>query len=229
MAGGLATRLRPLTDAVPKAMVDIQGKPFLEYQLDLLRRNGVDDIVLCVGHLADQVREHFGDGRALGVRLQYSDEGLKLMGTSGALKKAQPLLAEMFFVLDGDSYLALDYRGIMTGFEGRDKLALMVVYKNHDRYDKSNTAIDGGMVTAYDRGQKIPGLVHIHAGLSVLRREALALIPGDRPSSQDELWSGLIARGQLMAFTASSRFYEVGSVSGLAEFRRRAKQGVFQC
>lgn len=227
LAGGLATRLRPLTDAVPKVMVDIQGKPFLRYQLDLLRKNDVNDIVLCVGHLADKVREHFGDGKAFGVRIRYSDEGPHLMGTAGALKKAQPMLAKMFLVLDGDSYLALDYKKIMTSFKDRDKLALMVVYKNHDRYDKSNTTIDGDMVKAYDRSRKIPGMVHIHAGLSVLRREALALIPSDRSSSQDELWSELIASDQLMAFTAPGRFYEVGSISGLAEFRQQAEQGVF--
>ncbi len=219
LAGGLATRLQPLTDTVAKAMVDVRGRPFLEYQLDLFRKNGVDDAVLCVGHLSDQIRAHFGDGKAFGVRIRYSDEGPRLMGTAGALKTAEPLLSEKFFVLDGDSYLPLDYREIMAAFEKSGRLGLMVVYENHDRYDKSNAAVAGGRVTAYDRSGKTPGLVSIHAGLSVLRREALASIPADRPSAQDELWSGLIARDQLAAFPASARFHEIGSAAGLAEFR----------
>jgi NDP-sugar pyrophosphorylase family protein len=219
LAGGLATRLQPLTDAVAKSMVDIRGKPFLEYQLELFKKNGVEDVVLCVGHLADQIRARFGDGAAFGVRIRCSDDGARPMGTAGALKKAETLLSESFFVLDGDSYLPFDYRKIMTAFEAGGREALMVVHENHDRYDKSNAAVAGNQVTVYDRARKTPGLVHIHAGLSVLRREALASIPADRPSSQDELWADLISRGQLTAFVEKGRFYEIGSPLGLTEFR----------
>ncbi len=220
LAGGLATRLRPVTEKVAKAMVDIHGKPFLDYQLRLLKKNGIDDVVLCVGYLADQIRGHFNDGKALGMRIHYSEDGPTLMGTAGALRIAEPLLANHFFVLDGDAYLPLDYRAIMEAYEKSGREALMVVFENHNRYDQSNAAIEDGRVTAYDRSGKISGLVHIHAGISVLSKKCLKKIPKDRPSAQDELWSDLISRGELAAFAAPHRFYEVGSMAGLEEFRR---------
>ena len=224
LSGGLATRLGPLASKTPKAMADIQGKPFLEHQLELLGRNGINDVVLCVGHLAEQIENYFKNGKAFGAKIQYSDEGAHLMGTAGALKKASALLQETFFMLDGDSYLPLDYQEVMGRFKERHKPAMMVVHKNHDLYDKSNVVIDGELVKAYDRSQKKPGMVHIHAGLSVLSKETLALIPPG-PSSQDELWAQLIARNELLAFETTQRFREIGSLSGLEEFRHFAKHG----
>lgn len=220
LVGGLATRMRPMTDAVPKAMLDVAGRPFLEYSLALLKKNGVDDAVLCVGHLADPIQRHFGDGARFGLRLRYSDDGPAPMGTAGALKTAAPLLQDRFFVLDGDAYLPFDYRDVMAAFERSGREALMVVFENHDRYDKSNAAVDGDRVTAYDRSGRTTGLVHVHAGLSVLSRSVVERLPAGRPSAQDEMWADLIARGELAAYVAPRRFYEVGSPSGLEEFRR---------
>ena len=220
LAGGLATRLRPVTETVAKAMVDIHGRPFLDYQLRLLKDNGIDDVILCVGHLSDQIQNYFKDGDALGLRIRYSEDGPKLMGTAGALKMAGPLLAERYFVLDGDSYLPLDYPAIMTAHEKFGKEALMVVFENHNRFDKSNAAISGDRVVAYDRTGRVSGLVHIHAGLSILSRDCVSPLPADRPSMQDELWADLISRDQLAAYVAPRRFYEVGSHAGLEEFRR---------
>lgn len=220
LAGGLATRLRPLTDDTPKAMVLVQGKPFLEHQIGLLRSQGISDIVLCVGYLAARIQEHFGDGGALGVRIRYSDEGARLLGTAGALKKAEPLLGEAFFVLDGDAYLPLDYQEVMARFKAAGKQALMVVFENRDQHESSNVVVAGDMVQTYDRGRKLPGMVHVHAGLSILRKDALALIPGQEVASQDELWPQLIARRELPAFLTTQRPYEVGSPGGLEEFRR---------
>lgn len=220
LTGGLATRLRPLTARVAKAMLDVCGRPFLEHQIELLRGNGVTDLVLCVGHLAAQIRSYFGDGRAWGVRIRYSDDGRSLMGTAGALRQAEPLLRHAFFVLDGDAYLSLDYRELMSDFKRASTLALMVVYKNCGRYGRSNVIIDSGKVKVYDRISDVPGMIHIHAGLSVLSRQALALIPPDRPAPQDALWSRLISQDELSAFESSARFYEIGSRKGLEEFRR---------
>jgi NDP-sugar pyrophosphorylase family protein len=222
LSGGLATRLGPIASATPKAMVDVHGRPFLALQLELLKRNGIDDVVLCVGHFADKIKDYFKDGKAFGVRIRYSDEGRNLMGTAGALKKAEPLLADSFLVLDGDAYLPLDYQEISREFGARGKPALMVVYKNRDLYDKSNVVCERGEVTIYDRSRRHPGMVYIHAGLSALSRKVLELIPADRPSAQDELWAQLIARRELQAFETGVRFHEVGSASGLEELRQFA-------
>ncbi len=220
IAGGLGTRLRPLSNRVPKSLIEVQGKPFLEYQIGLLKRNGINDIVLCVGHLAKQIKDHFGDGKEFGVNIKYSEEDKALLGTAGALKKAEPLLEEKFFVMNGDSYLPLDYAEVMSYFKGRDRLALLVVYKNYNQYDRSNVVIDADMVKVYSREKQMPGMIYIHAGLSVITREALSLIPVGQTVSQDELWSELVSQNELLAFETHNRFYEVGSFSGLEEFRQ---------
>jgi len=224
LAGGLGTRLGPLTRDRPKSLVDVQGRPFLAWQLDLLRRHGVTDVVLCVGHLAEAIERHFGDGSAFGVRLRYSDEGGRRLGTAGALTWAAGLLGEVFFVLFGDSYLLLDYRAILEHFLARDRLALMVVHRNANRWDRSDVAVDGDCVTAYAAGPA-PGMIHINAGLSVLRHAALdALAPG-QPASLQDFYARLIPRRQLLAYEARQRFYEVGSPAGLEEFRRLVAEG----
>jgi len=202
LAGGLATRLRPLTNRVPKSMVEIHGKPFLQYQIELLRANHIQDIVLCVGHLSGQIRSYFGDGRRYGVRITYSDEGDRRLGTGGALKFAEDLLASEFFVLFGDSYLLLDYPA------------------NDNLYDSSDVLMEDGLVIAYDKENPLPGMVHINVGLSVLRRQSLTVIPRGQSLSLQAFFRELIAQRQLLALETRQRFYEIGSLEGLHEFER---------
>ena len=226
LAGGLGTRLRPLTERIPKCLAPVNGRPFLEYQLEMLGRRGVRDVVLCVGYLADQVLEYFGDGLRLGVHIQYSWERDGLRGTAGALKNAEPLLAPEFFVTYGDSYLLLDYRDIMRRFRDGGALGMMVVYRNFDRLEQSNVILEDGRVAAYDKHTRLPGMVYVNAGLSVLRRRALRLVPEAEAVAEDELYRALIARGELAACETQQRFYEIGSRAGLEEFERRVAQGV---
>lgn len=225
LAGGPATRLQPLTKRIPKSMVEIEGKPFLQYQIELLRANGVKDIVLCVGHLADQIKGYFGDGGRFGVAIQYSDEGERRLGTAGALKFAEELLADVFFVMFGDSYLMLDYRAIMECFLARDRLGLMVVYRNENLYDSSDVIVEGGFVKLYDKDHPAPEMVYINEGLSVLRKEALAALPAGQPVSLQEFYQGLIAQRQMLALETQQRFYEIGSLAGLEEFERFVAAG----
>ena len=226
LAGGLGTRLRPLTERLPKCMVPVNGRPFLEYQLELLSRRGVRDIVLCVGHLGEAVLEHFGAGHRFGVHIAYSWERDGLLGTAGALKNAEPLLAPEFFVTYGDSYLLLDYREIMRRFRECNALGMMVVYRNHDWLERSNVVLQDGHVAAYDKTSRFPGMVYINAGLSVLRRPALRLVPSGEAISQEEFYHNLIARRQLLAYETPQRFYEVGSLQGVAEFQQWVAQEV---
>ena len=220
LAGGLGTRLRPLTERLPKCMVPANGKPFLEHQLTLLASRGVRDIVLCVGHLGERVLEYFGNGHRFGVSLTYAWERNGLLGTAGAIRNAEPLLAPEFFVSYGDSYLLLDYREIMTRFRRSEALAMMVVYRNEDRLDRSNVVVDDGHVVAYDKTTRLPGMVFINEGLSVLRRRSLKLIPPAMPFTQEQFFQMLARRRQLLAYETPQRFYEIGSFQGLDEFRQ---------
>ena len=225
LAGGLATRLRPLTDTVPKSLVEICGKPFLEYQLDFLKAGGVKDVVLCVGYQGNEIEQTFADGRKFGVNIKYSYEKEQLLGTAGALKNAEHLFGDKFFVLNGDSYLFLDFATVMSYFNGLRQLALMVVYKNYDRYDQSNTFIEGNLVKQYSKKKKTKDMIYIDYGASILRKRALELVPPNQAYSLEQLFQQLIPQKELLAYEVTKRFYEIGSPEGLAEFRKAISKG----
>ena len=223
LAGGLATRLRPLTATVPKSMVMVHGKPFLEYQLEFLKKDGIRDIILCVGHLKERIESYFGDGSRFGVTIQYSKEEGPLLGTAGALRNALNLLDDPFFVMYGDSYLFLDFNEIWRFFHKFKKSGLMVVYKNENRYDTSNVSINGNYVQKYSKTEQIPDMVYIDYGVSLLRKKVIESIPTNEHCSLETLFQSLIEHGELLSFPAKQRFYEIGSKEGLKEFERYMK------
>jgi NDP-sugar pyrophosphorylase family protein len=218
LVGGLGTRLGQITKAVPKPMVEVGGKPFLEHEIGLLKGSGITDFVLCVGHLGEKVEGYFGDGSRWGVRVRYSHDGPKLLGPAGALKKAEPLLEERFFVTYGDAYLRTEYPRMMKALVDSRKLGVMAVYENRGAYGKSDVAVSGGRVVRYDKGGG--GMDWINFGVSALRRDALALVPAGREVGEEEFYRGLIARGELLAFPVKERFYEIGTPGSLKEFER---------
>lgn len=222
IAGGLATRLKSVAENTPKSMVPVLGKPFLEYQLEFLRKGGIGDIVLCTGYLGEQIESHFGDGGRFGVNIMYSRED-KLLGTAGALKNAEALLGDIFFTLYGDSYLFLDFASAMSHFESNSKLALMSVYKNYDQYDRSNTVVQGGMVKKYSKREKTESMIYIDYGSNIFRKKVLEMIPKGEPCDLEDILSLLVEKGQLLAYEVNERFYEIGSPHGLDEFNRYAQ------
>lgn len=217
LAGGLATRLQPLMSTIPKSMVRVAGRPFIDHQLRLLSRNGIKDIVLCLGYLGEQIEAFVGDGSAWGLRVRYSWERDQLLGTGGALKLAEPLLDEAFFVTYGDSFLPVEYSSVAEAFYRTDKLGMMVVYRNANRLDRSNVVIDGGLVSKYDKQLWTPDMVYIDYGLTALRRQALEFIPLGEVCALDALFKRLVDDRQLAAFVTTTRFYEVGSWQGLRD------------
>jgi N-acetyl-alpha-D-muramate 1-phosphate uridylyltransferase len=225
LAGGLATRMRPLTLKLPKSMLQIKGRPFLEYQLELLKEYEIKDILLCVGYKGELIKDHFGDGRKFGVNLSYSFDGDKLLGTAGALKKTYKLLNENFFLMYGDSYLPYDYQEIERHFRNSVKLSLMVAYRNQNRFDKSNLLIQDGMIKLYDKTLQGENLEYIDAGLSILKKEVLNLVPEEEPYDLEELYRTLISEEEMSAFEVKQRFYQIGSFEGLEEFKNLVEKG----
>jgi D-sedoheptulose 7-phosphate isomerase len=218
LAGGLATRLRPLTETIPKALVEIRGEPFLAHQLRLLRARGVNRVVLCVAYRGEMIRDAVGDGGAYGVEVAYSFDGPILRGTAGALRAALPQLGEAFFVLYGDSYLPCDYRAVEQAFLASGKAALMTVFRNEGQWDSSNVEFDGGRILAYDKQAHSPRMRHIDYGLGVFRREAFEHVPPDSPYDLASLYQDLLRQDRLAASEVSERFYEIGSFEGIEEF-----------
>lgn len=223
LAGGLATRLRPLTEKIPKSLLPVAGTPFIDYQLALLKQAHVEDVVLCVGHLGQQIRVHCGDGSAYRLKIRYSEDGPESLGTGGALRQAAPLLRDQFSVVYGDSYLNCDYQRIWRYFSERSELGLMTVYANHNQFDQSNVEIAGGYVTVYDKERRTERMTFIDYGLSLFRREVFDVIPAKKKVFDlSDVHQALVHTKQLLAYHVPARFYEVGSRKGLSEFTRLA-------
>jgi NDP-sugar pyrophosphorylase family protein len=217
LAGGMATRLRPITEKIPKLLVEVAGEPFFSHQLRLLKKNGLTKIVLCVGYLGEQIVALYGDGAKWGVEIEYAFDGPKLLGTGGALIAALPKLGDAFYVLYGDSYLPVDYRAVGDFFMRSGKLGLMTVYENHGRYDASNVWFEHGEIKRYDKRDKVPQMHHIDYGLGVFRAAAFDGFPRDAVVDLAEVQKALVARGQLAGCEIKQRFYEIGSHEGLTE------------
>jgi len=220
LCGGKATRLYSLTKKISKSMVRIEGRPFLEYQIELLRKNGIFDIILCIGNKGGQIKKYFRDGKELGVKIKYSKDGKKLLGTGGALKKAESLLREVFLVMYGDSYLPFSFRSAIKFFEKSDKLGLMTVLKNQNKYEKSNIALKGEMVVYYDKEKKAKEIKYIDYGLSAFKKIALNFFLENQTYDLSQLHKFLIEEKQLLAFEVKQRYYQIGSIDGLREFER---------
>jgi len=219
LAGGLATRLGEITESIPKALVDVAGKPFVVHQLTLLRDAGIRRVVLCLGHLGEQVRDALGD-RFDTIELSYSFDGDQLLGTGGALRRALSWLGERFLVLYGDSYLRCDYAAIADAFIASGKQGLMTVYKNDGQYDASNISYRDGKIIRYDKRPGITGMTHIDYGLGGLCADALAPRPDGERFDLVTVYQSLLARDQLAGYEVPERFYEIGSVPGLEDTRR---------
>ena len=221
IAGGLGTRLGQLTLNQPKSMIQILGKPFIEYQFDLLTKGSVTDVVLCLGYQGKQIVDYCGDGRKFGVNLRYSFED-KPLDTAGAIKLAEPLLKDYFFTLYGDSYVFIDFKDMLSSIRKGNKIGAMSVFQNQDRFDKSNTAVVDGRVTFYSKEQRA-NLKYIDYGVNLFRKEVLKLIPNGEPYSMGTLFNQLIGRQELLAYEVKKRFFEIGSVNGLTEFTEYVK------
>jgi NDP-sugar pyrophosphorylase family protein len=217
LAGGLATRLRPLTEVIPKALVDVAGKPFIVRQLAYLREQGISHVVLCTGYLGKMVQNVVGSGESFGLKVSYSEDGPTLLGTGGALRKATPHLSDEFFVLYGDSFLPVNFSAVQTAYQLRKQPALMTVIKNRDQWDKSNVLFVESQLIEYNKVEPRAEMAHIDYGLSVVTASLLEQYPIGQSFDLAEMYQDLSLRGQLTGLEVYERFYEIGSHTGLKE------------
>ena len=223
LAGGLGARLRPLTKELAKFMVLVHDKPFGGYLLQLLRDNGIDHIVLCVGYLGEQIKNYLVDGKRLGINVTYSEETMQLLGTAGALRQAKSLLDDHFFVINGDTYLPIDYRQVEKCFLIRHKKGLMVVYHGKEKVGISNNVglDDDLMVVKYNKRNSNASLKYVDAGVSVFRREVVDnIIEGCSISLEEGLYAALIKQRELAGYVINQRFYDIGTPKQLKTFEK---------
>ena len=224
LCGGKATRLYPLTKKIPKSMMRFEGKPFLEQQLDLLKKNRIFDVVLCVGYKAEQIKKYFGDGKNFGVEIKYSSDKKKLLGTGGALKKAENLLEDSFLVMWGDSYLPFNFQKAIKFFKKSNKPGMMIVFKNLNKYEPSNVEVKNNLVKSYSKKRKTKKMKYIDYGISIYRKEVLKYLPKNQVCDLTKLQQALIKKRQLLAYPAEKRFYQIGSPDGLEELKNYIKR-----
>jgi NDP-sugar pyrophosphorylase family protein len=217
LAGGLATRLRPITETTPKSLVDVYGKPFINRQLAYLRDQGVSSVVLCVGYLGNMIEEVVGNGEQFGLSVRYSLDGPTLKGTGGALKQALPMLGENFFVLYGDSFLPINFLQVQHAYVQSKQQALITLLKNGDRWDKSNVIYTNGRLVEYNKFSPRQEMSYIDYGLSVMSAEVLRPYPSDRPFDIANVYQSLSLKGGLAGLEVHERFYEIGSHEGLKD------------
>lgn len=217
LAGGMATRLGPLALATPKSMMPVAGEPFIAHQLRLLAREGVTRVTICLGHLGDQILDFVGDGARFGCQVTYSPDGPRALGTGGALAKALPLLGEAFFVMYGDSYLPIALAPVWEAFRAQARPGLMTVFRNDGRWDRSNVDFSNGVIRCYDKARPTASMRHIDYGLGLLTPGAMAGRSADQAWDLADLYGDMARAGQLAAYEAHTRFYEIGSPSGLAQ------------
>jgi NDP-sugar pyrophosphorylase family protein len=217
LAGGLATRMRPLTEQVPKALLEVAGEPFIAHQLRLFRREGITRVVLCVGYKWKMIQDFVGDGVKFGVEVIYSVDGPELLGTGGALRNALPYLGREILVMYGDSWLDTTYSPIIDAFHDCRKPALMTIFRNDGQWDTSNVWYENGTIRCYDKRARLPQMHYIDWGLSVVLADVVAEKPANTAFDLAEIYTDLSHLGQLAGYEVTTRFYEIGSMAGLRE------------
>ncbi|NQW09990.1 MAG: NTP transferase domain-containing protein [Alphaproteobacteria bacterium] len=230
LAGGKGTRLAPLTNDRPKALIPVAGRPFADRQLALLKANGATRILYAIGVMGDKLRAHVRDGAAHGLVVDYVDDGPTPLGTGGPLRRALDagLLQPRFLVTYGDSYLPVPLAPVLHALDASSRTALMTVFRNDGRWDSSNIAYADGRIRLYDKRGRHPDipLDHIDYGLLALTREFVAEhIPRDTPLDLADPLYQLSLSGELAGHEVTTRFWEMGSHEGLAELEAALRSG----
>ena len=218
LAGGLGTRVKNISNNIPKSMITICSKSFLQYQIELLRENGIIKILLCIGYLGYIIKDYFEKGENFGVEICYSDEGDDLMGTGGALKNAEDFIEDNFFLMWGDSYLLLDYQDIWKTFTKKKCDGLMAAYKNCNEKFKSNILIKNDKITLYDKWGTNPEMVYIDNGVYVFKKAILDELPAGKNYAIEKVFMKWSLEGKLFSYKTNQCFYEIGSTTGLQDF-----------
>jgi NDP-sugar pyrophosphorylase family protein len=220
LVGGLATRLRPITESMPKALIEVGGQPFIVQQLRLLHSRGIRQVIIAAWYKGEMIRDVLRDGRKLGIEIEYVFDGERPLGTGGAVRRALNLLAGPFFVLYGDSYLPCDYADIQAFFNRHGQLGLMTVFRNQGKWDASNLQLTAGQIVRYDKHNRTPDMQYIDYGLGLFRPAAFTYLSDGQRADLADIYQKLLADHQLLAYEAKHRFYEVGSFEGMQELDR---------
>lgn len=210
LAGGMGTRLMPLTNTRPKPMIEFNGKPFLQYLIELLREQGFARILLLLGYLPEVIIDYFEDGKAFGIDIDYSVTEVS-NETGRRLKLASEKIDDYFFLMYCDNYWPMDFDRMWMHFVEQKVIAQTTVYRNSDNYTKSNVLFDSSKVVYYDKSRRGAGLNGVDIGYCIFKKEVIDLIPDENVNFEGAAYPLLTQRNQLAAYVTDHRYYSVGS------------------
>jgi N-acetyl-alpha-D-muramate 1-phosphate uridylyltransferase len=217
LCGGQSTRLSPLTEKRPKSMIEVLGKPFIDHQLTLLKKNNVTKVILCIGKYGDQIWDYVKDGLNWGLSVKYSDDGEKLLGTGGALLNARPILPDEFIVMNGDSYLDIDYNTIVTKFHHKGKPILMTVYPIKGTNFVGNVCVRHNKIVDYNKSGKNRDMNYIDYGITPMKKWLLDYFPSGDAFDFGQIYSQMIQEHGVSCYQSPKIFHEIGTHDGLEE------------
>jgi histidinol-phosphate phosphatase family protein len=224
LAGGQGTRLRPFTNDMPKPMIRFHGKPFLQYLIEMLKDEGVEEIILLVGYLSEKIIEYFGSGEEFGVKIIYSISPIEYE-TGARIREVKHLVADEFLLMYCDNYWPLKINKIYENYVNLKKEAQITVYRNEDLYTKNNCKANiNGVLEIYDKTKSNPELNCVDIGFFILKKEVINLLPEGNVSFENEVITRLVKEKNISAFITEHRYYSVGSIERLKlteEFLRR--------
>jgi len=215
LAGGLGTRLKPITDKIPKPMILMNGKPFLEYLLEMLKDNGIQEVVLLLGYFSEKVQEYFGDGSKFGLRIKYSIGDVSFE-TGKRIKLAEELIEDNFLLMYCDNYWPLNLNKLIEYHNNHNVQATITVYTNKDNFSKNNMKVDEqGYVVLYDKSRQEKNLLGVEIGFYILCKNIFTMMTETNFSFEKEIIPKLIEQKQLAGYLTDHRYYSVGSLERL--------------
>lgn len=213
LAGGLGTRLKPLTQNTSKIMLTVAGKPFIAHLLECFKKQDLEEVVLCVGQWGGKIKAFVKDGSRWGLKVTYSSDGEHLLGTGGAIRKALPHLGPAFFVQYGDTLLLCNYKKVTTCFIKSSCKGLMTLNHNRNRWDKSNVIFKDGKILQYNKEPRLDEMEHIDYGLLAFKKEAFVHYPENKRLDLSTVCQDLITAQQFMGLEVTEKFYEIGTIA----------------
>ena len=224
LAGGLATRLRPITKNTPKSLILINNVPFVLHQLKLLFLNGIRNVHFCLGYLGEEIENVVKKSSfSKEMRITYSYDGEKLLGTGGAINNSLDfIISDEFLVIYGDSYLDVNYKSVLNFFlkKSNDVNGLMSVYRNENKFDKSNIVFNKNLIINYSKVDTVDEMNYIDFGLGILRKSHFDFFPNNQNFDLSDLYQNLVNEKELLGFEVFKRFYEIGSINGINDLSK---------
>jgi N-acetyl-alpha-D-muramate 1-phosphate uridylyltransferase len=218
LAGGMATRLYPITEKIPKSLVMINNKPFIEYQLRYLQKQGIKNVVISIGQFGEMIENCVKNLKNIKLDIEFVFDGKSLLGTGGAVKNSLYKLSDIFFVMYGDSFLPVNFEHIKNSFEYNNKEALMTIFENLNLYDKSNVLYENNKIQEYNKKTFNPKMKHIDYGLSIFSKNIFKDFPVYTNFDLSQVFLKMLSLNELDCFIVSERFYEIGSFQGIKDF-----------